>query len=135
MREVGTFTLTATQSEETLDFYPADPVSRTFIVKGYQSLTFFKIPEKIYGDAPFLLNGRNTAPLPITYSSAHTNITLQNNSVSIHGAGTVSITAFINETHLYYFPAHPVTQILTIKKAKQSITFHPLSVRTPWACG
>ena len=128
--DTGTYILIAAQNEEPLDFYPADTVSQTFIVKRYQSLTFFKIPEKVYGDVPFLLNGRNTAPLPITYSSAHTNITLQNNTLSINGAGTVSITAFINETHLYYFPAHPVTQILTIKKARQSITFHPLSVRT-----
>ena len=128
--DTGTYILTARQTEETLDYTSSDPFDKTFTVKAMQSLTFFKPSKKIYGDAPFLLNGRNTAPLPITYSSAHTNITIQNNSVSIHGAGTVSITAFINETHPYYFPAHPVTQILTIKKARQSITFHPLSVRT-----
>ena len=130
LSDTGTYILTARQTEETLDYTSSDPFDKTFTVKSIQSLTFFKPSKKIYGDAPFLLNGRNTAPLPITYSSAHTNITLQNNSVSIHGAGTVSITAFINETHPYYFPATPVTQILTIKKAKQSITFHPLSVRT-----
>ena len=130
LSDTGTYILTARQPEETLDFYPADPVDRIILVKGFQTLTFPKIPQKVYGDAPFLPSGRNTAPLPITYYSAHTNITIQNNSVSINGAGTVSITAFINETHPYYFPTGSVTQIFTIKKAKQSITFHPLSVRT-----
>ncbi|MDI9357245.1 MAG: VCBS repeat-containing protein, partial [Chitinophagaceae bacterium] len=125
--QTGTFTATAFQNGN-LDIRPADSVSQSLTVKFPQKITFFKISEKTYRDLPFVLQSRSSSSLPVSYSSAHTNITIQNNTVSIHGVGTASIVAFSNG-NTEFFPTH-TTHILTIKKARQSITFHPLSLRT-----
>ena len=121
----GTFTLLARKTELTLDYLPSDTISQTFTIKAPQSLTFFKPLPKTYGDPAFVLTARSSASLPIVFSSNNTLINISNNTVEIHGVGTVTITAFVNESHPHYFPANFVTQIFTIKKARQSITFDP----------
>ena len=132
----GTTNIAATQEEETLDYLPADQVVQTFFVKGFQTITFFKVGAKVYGDVPFVLDSRSIGAginlsqrgeISISYSSSNTQIlSIVNNTATVRGVGTVSITAFSSGSDLY-FPAH-TSQVVTIKKARQSITFDlPLS--------
>ena len=123
--QTGTWMVTAFQNGD-LDRTSADSVSQAFIVKSKQTITFFPIAEKIYNDSPFALHSRSSTSIKVSYSSASTKVTINNNIIRINAVGTAAIVAFNNGSN-EFFPTH-TTQILTIKRVKQSITFDlPLS--------
>ena len=121
----GTFTVTTFQNGN-LDTNPALSVSQVVTVKAHQTISFFKISEKTYSDLPFVLQSRSSSSLAVSYSSASTKVTIDSSIIGINAVGTAAIVAFSNGSN-NFFPTH-TTQILTIKKARQSITFDiPLS--------
>ena len=93
----------------------------TITVNGLQTITFAEIQSKTYLDAPFSLTA--TAPGgPVTFVSSNLQVaTIENNSVTIVGAGQTTITA--NQIGGGgYKPALPVPQILTVAKAGTTIS-------------
>jgi hypothetical protein len=64
------------------------------IAKGSQTITFGTLANRQVGDAPFTLSATVNSALPISYSSSSNSVaTVSNNTVTIVGAGTTTITA------------------------------------------
>jgi hypothetical protein len=122
---VGTTTITAHQSGNSI-YNPATPVTQTQVIaQARQEITFSPIPAHNYGEVPFALAAQSTSRLPITYTSAATNVaTVLGNVVTIVGTGTAMITASQLGNALYS-AAKPMVQNLTVAKANQTITLKP----------
>lgn len=99
-------------------------------VRTDQTITFEAIPAKTFGDAPFMVSATASSGLDITYESANTNIaTVDGNEVTIVGVGEVNITAF-QAGDEEYKAATPVSQLLVVNKADQTITFEAIAAKT-----
>ena len=129
----GTVFVTATQSGND-NYDAADPVSRSFTVtdsqKEDQTITFDEVETKTFGDPDFTITATASSGLGVTLSSSNENVaTINENTVSIVGAGTTDITAS-QDGNEEYNPADPVIQTLTVEKADQTITFGELIDKT-----
>ncbi len=93
------------------------------IVGGHNLISFLNFPSKTYGDPVFSAGvTSNNSDVPITYVSSNPKIaTIQNDSVKIVGAGTVSITAS-QAANNNYSAATPVSRILKINKSTLTVT-------------
>lgn len=79
-----------------------------------QTITFSAIPNKVYGAASFDLDATASSGLPVTYSSSNTDVaTISGNTVTIVGAGQVTITA-AQEGNTSYKPASSVERVLNV---------------------
>lgn len=119
----GTSTITASQ-EGNANFNAATDVSQTLTVnKAAQSITFNALPSKTYGDPTFELNtSGGSSGNAITYtSSIPTVASIIGSTVTIHGAGTSTITAS-QSGNTNYHSASASTQIITVSKAQLTIT-------------
>jgi gliding motility-associated-like protein len=86
-----------------------------------QTITFTALANKTYGDAPFALNDSSDAGLPITYSVVSGPATISGSTVTITGAGNVTIAA--NQAgNGNYSAAAQVTQTFTVAKASLTVT-------------
>ena len=129
IRGVGTVRITATQTGNE-NYESANAVSQILTIqKGVQSIEFDVLSTRNYGDAPFVLSATSSAGLSVLFSASNTLVSINNNTVTIRGAGTVSITATQTGDE-NYFAADSVFQILTISKGNQSIGFGVLQTRT-----
>ncbi|MDX2188374.1 MAG: T9SS type A sorting domain-containing protein [Bacteroidota bacterium] len=122
---VGTVTITATQFGNS-NYLAATPVSQVLtVIPGPQTITGFDSNfARNYGSTPFSILGVSaTSGLPITFSGNNPSVALVSNNgvVSIMGAGNVTITAY-QLGNANYLPAIPISQVLTITKASQTIT-------------
>lgn len=90
-----------------------------------QSLTFAPLPEKKYGDPPFTLTATTNSVFPITFTSSDpSKASISGNTVTIHGGGTVEITAFVpGNINLH---SAKVTRTLLIKKLEQTLSFEAI---------
>ena len=87
---------------------------------------YLTVGSKLYGDAPFYLNGYSTSGLPIAYSSSNTAVaSISGNKVTITGVGTATITA-TQTGNAYYQSAAPVSISLKVSKGNQTISFDAL---------
>lgn len=92
-----------------------------------QVITFPLLTARTYGDTLVGLQATSSSGLPIFYSSSNPSVvSVVDNSLKINAAGSVTITAyqFGNAT---YEAASPVSQMLVVNKAPQSISFAPIS--------
>ncbi|WP_294818585.1 YDG domain-containing protein [uncultured Flavobacterium sp.] len=81
-----------------------------------QTITFGALASVTYGDAPFTVSATSTSGLPVSFSSSDENVaTVSGNTITITGAGTVTITA-LQEGNSTYNPAPAVPQELVINK-------------------
>ncbi|MBD0257000.1 MAG: hypothetical protein ICV83_14875, partial [Cytophagales bacterium] len=88
-----------------------------------QAITFMALPAKTFGDAPFPLSASATSGLAVTFSSSNPAVaTLSGNTVTITGAGTVTLTASQSGDDIYG-AATRVSQTLLVAKAGQEISF------------
>jgi hypothetical protein len=95
-----------------------------------QLITFDPLADKTYKDDPFTISASSTSSLPVTFKSSDPGIaSVSGNTITINGAGTVSITAE-QDGNVQYNPAEPVSQTLIINKAEQTISFATLTNRT-----
>ncbi len=94
--------------------------------KSDQTITFATIPNKTYGDAPFALNATASSSLPITFVVVSGPITLAGTTVTLTGAGSVTIRAE-QAGDPGYNPAPAVTQSFSVAKAAATITLGSLS--------
>jgi len=104
------------------------PVSARFLLsnKADQTITFNTLASKTFGDAAITLDGTNSSGMTVIYSSSDSNVaTVNGNTLTIVGAGTVTITAS-QAGNSDFIAAVDVPQTLIINKADQSITFSAL---------
>lgn len=125
----GNTTITAIQSGNG-NYNAATSVDQVLTVKQGQSISFAALPAKIYGDAPFIISATSSSTLPVSFSSSNGAVaTISGNTVTIVGAGVTTITAS-QAGNITFNAAPDATQLLTVNKAEQIITFGALSDRT-----
>jgi len=119
---LGSTTITASQAGNS-EYIAASPVTLSLTVnKGQQSITFDVLPDKTYGDPDFSLSASVNSNRTIAYESSNTNVaTVSGNTLTIHGAGSVIITAFVAGDD-YYDASSPVQRQLIVNKATLSAT-------------
>lgn len=131
----GTTSITASQPGNS-NYEAATSVVRTLVIKTapagqkmWQDITFDPLPEKVFGNSSFILSGKSSAGLLLTYTSDNTSVaSVSGNVVTIHGAGTTTITAH-QGGDAQYNAAADVERILLVKKAEQTISFAELAAR------
>jgi hypothetical protein len=100
--------------------------SRLTVKGSAQSINFPAISNVVYGTAPILLQATAGSSLPVTYTVTGPAVvtgspTLQGQSLTITGAGTVTVTAS-QSGNTYYAAATPVTQSFTVAPAVLTVT-------------
>lgn len=124
---VGTTTITASQAGNT-NYNAASSVAQELVVNGKQSqtITFNALPIKTFGDANFNLTATASSSLNVSYTSSDVSVaSISGTTVTIVGAGSAVITASQSGDDQFN-AASVVTQILTVNKATQTITFNAL---------
>jgi hypothetical protein len=122
---VGTVTIQATQSGNTT-YSAATPVSQSFTVsKAGQTITFGALSNVTFGVAPFTITATSSSGLPVSFSVASGPATVSGNTITVTGAGTVTIKAS-QAGNADYTAATAVTQTFTVAKESQTITFGAL---------
>lgn len=95
-----------------------------------QFISFDPIPQKTYGDIDFVLTASASSGLPVQYSSSDPAVvSITNNVVTILSAGSTTITAS-QPGNSSFNPAEPVSQLLTINKAQQTISLLSIPNKT-----
>ncbi len=90
------------------------------------TITFDPLPIKTYGDQTFSLHATPSLDLPISYSIDNPAVaSIVGNEVTIHAAGTATLTATLNST---YFFAPPQSQLLTVAKAPLSVSVQDITI-------
>jgi len=117
----GTYTFTVSTADKALNFRQ---VTATYTVVGRspQSISFASIPDRSYGDPPFVVGatgGGSGNPVSFTASGQ---CTVSGSTVTITGAGTCTVTAH-QDGNANYQPAPDVSQTFTIARAGQAISF------------
>ena len=100
------------------------------ITKSNQNISFASLPTKTYGDADFGSGATASSGLAVTYASSNTDVaTIVSGNIHIVGAGTSTITASqVGDS--YTNAAADVTQLLTVAKQTQTITFGALPTKS-----
>lgn len=92
-----------------------------------QTINFPAIPDKTYGDAPFVPNATASSGLPVALVilSGPATINSQTNLLTITGTGLVTVKANQVGDNIYDTAA-PVTRSFTVNQALQTITFNAI---------
>ncbi len=94
-----------------------------------QTITFPVIASKTFGNAPFTIFATASSGLPVAFRVVSGPATLTGNTVTLTGAGSVSIEA-TQAGNATYAPATPVSRTFAIAKSSQTITFNSLPAKT-----
>lgn len=134
LRQAGNCTIRAEQAGN-LYYRPAPPVDRTFWVRDPgkldQTITFGALPDKRYGDAPFVLSATASSGLPVSFTArTPQTCTVSGNTVTLIAVGLCRIRA-AQPGNDSYNPAPDVERSFTVHKGGQSIDFAPLADRRP----
>jgi len=126
----GTTTITASQAGSA-EYNAASSVPQELtVVKKDQTISFAALEQKTIGDADFDADATASSGLAISYSSSNTNVaTIVDGKVHIIGAGTTTITA-AQAGNAEYNAATSVSQVLTVVKKDQTISFAALAEKT-----
>ncbi|MEQ8905559.1 FG-GAP-like repeat-containing protein [Ekhidna sp.] len=106
----------------------------TFVIeiiasKKDQTVSFEEIPEKTYGDDSFELSASASSGLTVMFSSSNESVaTVEDNLVTLHNAGTTTISAFQEGNE--EFNEAISDQILIVRKAAQTIQFETISEKS-----
>ena len=92
-----------------------------------QTVTFGTLANQTYGVAPITLHATDTSNLPITYSVISGPATVSGNTLTITGAGTVTVAASA-VGNAEYNPADPVDESFTVARATPIISVTPYNV-------
>jgi hypothetical protein len=114
---VGATTIGVEQAaDDNYNAATADPQPLT-VVKGFQSIIFGTLPNKVFGESQFDLTATASSGLDVSYASSNTDVaTVFGNTVTIVGAGTTVITAS-QDGNPNYNAAPAVEQTLTVDSA------------------
>ena len=125
---VGDVTIKAMQ-EGNEDFEAAPEVSVSFkVLKGQQQIDFTAPENKKVSDGTFELSATASSGLTVTYEVVSGDIQIQGNTVTINGAGDVSVKAS-QEGDDNYYAADDVTVSFNIAKGDQTITFETIATK------
>ncbi|QZE15101.1 T9SS type A sorting domain-containing protein [Halosquirtibacter laminarini] len=127
---VGNATITASCAATAL-YEAADAVSHVLTVsRADASIVFNALPTKTFGDASFHLSASSYAGAAIQYASDNENVAqVQNNTVTIVGAGRANITASLPQSE-NYLAAADVVRTLVVNKATPTIALDEISAKT-----
>jgi exosome complex RNA-binding protein Rrp42 (RNase PH superfamily) len=124
----GTATITASQAGNGT-YNAASDKTQLLTVKQNQTITFAALPAKNVGDANFDPGATASSGLTVTYASDNTAVaTIVSGNIHIVGAGTATITASQAGDGTYN-AAPDKTQLLTVSKQNQTITFSALPAK------
>ena len=125
----GETTITASIAED--DHWLAATVERTLTVtKAEQSIDFPPIPDKIVGDAPFLLEATATSGFSPNFEIVSGPASLRGREIwNLTQEGEVVVRASLPESTLY-FAADPVDQTFNVTSPTQTITFDEITDKT-----
>jgi hypothetical protein len=123
----GSVTITASQPGDG-NFSAAADVPRTLVVnKASQTITFGALVDRTYGDNAFTLSASASSGLPTSYASSDTSVaTVSGETVTLHTAGTTTITAF-QAGDANYNAASVVGRSLVVAKANATVTLGNLA--------
>ena len=122
----GTCTIQATQPGNSA-WLAATPITRSFLVKPSQAITFGALSGVAFGTAPFAVSATATSGLTVAFSSTTPTVcTVAGTTVTLVAAGTCSISA-TQPGNVGFAPAPPVVQSFTVTQGPQTITFAPLN--------
>ncbi len=108
------------------DFNPAPPVTQSFAInKATQVITFTAIPDKTYGDQPFVLSANASTGLPTTFQVLLGPARVNGNSLTITGAGEVIVQA--DQAGNGNYAAGLATRTFTVAKAPLKVTADALT--------
>ncbi len=102
--------------------------ARLSVAKLEQTIAFDAIGAKTFGDAPFPLTAAASSSLPVSFSIVSGPATIAGNTVTIHGAGLVTVRA-AQPGNDQYSAAPNVDQSILVNKASQSIVFPTIGSR------
>jgi alpha-tubulin suppressor-like RCC1 family protein len=91
-----------------------------------QTITFAAIANHVFGDAPFGLAADASSGLPVTLAVTSGPATLSGSTVTLTGAGSVTIQA-TQAGNATYSAATPVSQTFIVAKATATVTLSALS--------
>jgi alpha-tubulin suppressor-like RCC1 family protein len=94
--------------------------------KAEQTITFGALADKTFGDAAFDVSATASGGLPVTFSVASGPATIAGSTVTLTGAGTVTIRAS-QAGDANYDAAAPVDQPFTVAKAAATVALDGLS--------
>jgi endonuclease/exonuclease/phosphatase family metal-dependent hydrolase len=100
-----------------------------YVGRSDQTISFGGLSNKTYGDIPFSVSASASSGLPVSFSILSGPATISGNTVTITGAGTVTVRA-AQEGNMDYNAAPPVDQPFTVNKANQTISFGALTAKT-----
>jgi subtilase family serine protease len=99
------------------------------VAKLPQTIAFASLPDRTFGDAPFLLAATASSSLPVTFNVVSGPASISGDTVFINGAGLVAIQADQAGDSTYY-PADSVRQAFTVHRAPQTISFNAIPDKT-----
>ena len=125
----GTSTITASQAGNEV-YKAASAVTQTLTVnKKAQSITFAALASKTIGDADFDAAATASSGLAVAYISSDSTVaTIVDGKVHLVGAGTTTIIA--SQAGSAEFNAATASQVLTVVKKGQSISFAAIAEKT-----
>jgi len=85
-----------------------------------QSIEFASLPDQLADITLITLNATSSSGLPISYDLERGNVSIQDNTLQIFGAGQVSVTAY-QEGNEGYLAAEPVNQSFCVNPLKPEI--------------
>lgn len=126
----GACEVTASQPGN-VNYSAATPISQGFLIAKAQAYITFDPPQKVYGDPPFSLDSyaSGDSSMPVTFEGSNDVCTYAAGKVTIHNAGTCSITASqVGDDN--YIAANSVIKDLLVDKKAQPITFATVPPQT-----
>ncbi len=100
-------------------------VANELVPKSNQTVTFSPVADKTYGDAPFDVSASASSGLGITYSVVSGPASVSGSTVTITGAGAVTLQAWQAGNATYN--AVSTNQSFTVNKADQNVSFNPIA--------
>ena len=134
---VGTVSITAYIKNDTLFGFASQilTINKKYqsisLQKAAHSISFGALGTKTFGNEPFVLSARSSASLPVVFSASNTLVTININTVTLNGAGTVNIIAY-STGNINYLEASE-TQTLVIHefiKVIPSLAFNTIPTLT-----
>jgi alpha-tubulin suppressor-like RCC1 family protein len=114
--------------------YAATKISRSFLVKATQTVTFGAPPTKIYNSGDFLLSATASSTLPVSYTTITPSVCTVSPAGLVHMniPGTCTLSAVQSggtSAGLIYAAAPAVVRSFTVSAVPQTITFGALATK------
>ena len=113
-------------ASETANYGAAFKIVHINVAKADQTITFGAVADNTYGDAPFALTATVPSSLPITYTVVSGPATISGNTLTITGAGAITVSA-AQTGNDQYNGAPSVQRSFNVGKAQATITLSGLS--------